>query len=143
MSLAGARGLLLPQVSACRGLRSRTKPCVQGGKQAEKDGSPSSRPHSTLTSSREIKVLARLQVKPERLQEDGSSPALSLWRPRLWEAQAGQMVAVSTGKGPSQSGGAGSLEGEGPRGVFQALLQAQACPPSHLLPSGEQMERVG
>ena len=87
-------------MSACRGLRLLTEPCVQGGKQAEKDGSPSSRPRSTLTSSREIKALARLQVKPERLQEDGSSPALSLWRPRLWEAQEGQAMAVSTGKGP-------------------------------------------
>ena len=83
-------------------------------KQAEKDSSPSSRPRSTLTWSREIKALARLQVKPERLQEDGSRPCP-------------QSVATSALGGASgASGGCDHREGSEVRGVVLGVWRVRA-----------------
>lgn len=102
-------------MSACRGLRSHPEPCIQRPETGcEKDGSPSSRPHSTLTWRREIKALARLQVKPERLQEDGSRPCP-------------QSVATSALGGASgASGGCDHREGSEVRGVVLGAWRVRA-----------------
>lgn len=88
-----------------------------------------------------MKALARCQVKSERLQADGSRPRP---QPVATSALGGAGGGWEHREGSEVRGAAlRVLEGEGPAGVFQLLLQAQACPPSCPLSSGEQRERVG
>lgn len=81
-----------------------------------------------------MKALARCQVKPERLQADGSRPCP---QPVATSALGGASGGWDHREGSEVRGVVlRVLEGEGPAGVFQLLLQAQACPPSCPFPQG-------
>lgn len=81
-----------------------------------------------------MKALARCQVKPEWLQADGSRPCP---QPVATSALGGASGGWEHREGSEVRGVAlRVLEGEGPAGVFQLLLQAQACPPSCPFPQG-------